>query len=124
MRLGAYDCTLEPLTLAARAYGRLDVSERHRHRYEFNNRYKPLFQEHGMVFSGHHLSGRATLVETVELAPSLHPWFVGTQAHPEFKSRPTGPSPLYRDFIGAALAHAGHSRDPGEMAAAPVAGSN
>ena len=56
-----------------------------------------------MVFSGHHVIGRTTLVECVELAPSLHPWFVGTQAHPEFKSRPNRPSPLYRDFVGAAL---------------------
>jgi len=104
MRLGAYDCKLEANTLTARAYGTLDISERHRHRYEFNNRYKPLFEEHGMVFSGHHSVGRTTLVECVELAPSLHPWFVGTQAHPEFKSRPTRPSPLYRDFVGAALA--------------------
>jgi CTP synthase len=105
MRLGAYDCTLEPGTLAARAYGATNVSERHRHRYEFNNRYVPLFQEHGFVFSGSHDSGRGSLVEIVELSPELHPWFVGTQAHPEFTSRPTRPSPLYRDFIGAALAH-------------------
>jgi CTP synthase len=109
MRLGAYDCKLEPDTLAARAYGTLDISERHRHRYEFNNKYKALFEEHGMVFSGHHVVGRTTLVECVELAPSHHPWFVGTQAHPEFKSRPTRPSPLYRDFVGAALA--GAARD-------------
>ncbi len=113
MRLGAYDCVLEPDTLAARAYGLLAISERHRHRYEFNNRYKSLFQEHGMIFSGHHQSGRTALVECIELAPSLHPWFVGTQAHPEFKSRPTRPSPLYRDFVGAALAAAaeGSERD-------------
>jgi CTP synthase len=104
MRLGAYDCRLEPGTLAARAYGELDISERHRHRYEFNNRYKPLFEEHGLIFSGDHVVGRTSLVECVELAPSLHPWFVGTQAHPEFKSRPTRSSPLYRDFVGAALA--------------------
>ena len=103
MRLGAYECKLEPHTLAARAYGELTVSERHRHRYEFNNRYKPLFEEHGMVFSGHHVVGRTTLVECVELRASEHPWFVGTQAHPEFKSRPTRPSPLYRDFVGASL---------------------
>jgi CTP synthase len=106
MRLGAYDCKLEPETLAARAYGTLEISERHRHRYEFNNKYKAIFEEHGMIFSGHHLVGRTTLVECIELAPSLHPWFVGTQAHPEFKSRPTRPSPLYRDFVGAALAGA------------------
>ncbi len=106
MRLGSYDCRLEPNTLAARAYRELDISERHRHRYEFNNRYKPLFEEHGMIFSGHHVVGRTKLVECIELVPSLHPWFVGTQAHPEFKSRPTRPSPLYRDFVSAALAGA------------------
>jgi CTP synthase len=105
MRLGAYDCTLEADSLAARAYGALRISERHRHRYEFNNRYKKLFEEHGMWFSGHHPLGPTALVEIVELPRDVHPWFVGTQAHPEFKSRPTRPSPLYRDFIGATLAH-------------------
>ncbi|MBV8245081.1 MAG: CTP synthase [Candidatus Eremiobacteraeota bacterium] len=104
MRLGAYSCELEPDSLAARAYGELHISERHRHRYEFNNRYRPLFEEHGMRFSGHHLVGKTTLVEVIELPPDMHPWFVGTQAHPEFKSRPNRPSPLYRDFIGAAVA--------------------
>ena len=104
MRLGAYDCILEPDTLAAKAYGILEISERHRHRYEFNNKYKALFEEHRMRFSGHHVVGRTTLVEMIELPTSTHPWFVGTQAHPEFKSRPTRPAPLYRDFIGAALA--------------------
>jgi CTP synthase len=106
MRLGAYSCTLEAGSLAARAYGQLEISERHRHRYEFNNRYKALFEEHGMFFSGHHAVGRTRLVEMVELPPDVHPWFVGTQAHPEFKSRPTRPAPLYRDFIGATLARA------------------
>ncbi|MDP9018859.1 MAG: CTP synthase [Candidatus Eremiobacteraeota bacterium] len=105
MRLGAYSCTLDAGTLAAKAYGELQISERHRHRYEFNNRYRALFEEHGMRFSGHHVVGKTTLVEVVELPPDLHPWFVGTQAHPEFKSRPNRPSPLYRDFIGATLAH-------------------
>ncbi len=104
MRLGAYDCELEAGSLAERAYGATKISERHRHRYEFNNRYKALFEEHGMQFSGHHRVGRATLVEVIELPQDLHPWFVGTQAHPEFRSRPTSPSPLYRDFVGAALA--------------------
>ncbi|MDQ6826931.1 MAG: CTP synthase [Candidatus Eremiobacteraeota bacterium] len=103
MRLGAYDCTLEPGTLVAQAYGELQISERHRHRYEFNNRYRPLFEEYGMRFSGHHTVGATTLVEVIELAPAMHPWFVATQAHPEFKSRPNRPSPLYRDFIGATL---------------------
>jgi len=105
MRLGAYACTLTEGTLAHQAYGETDISERHRHRYEFNNKFKPLFEEHGMVFSGHHVSGRASLVEMVELPRATHPWFMGTQAHPEFKSRPTNPSPLYRDFVGATLVH-------------------
>jgi|HubBroStandDraft_1064217.scaffolds.fasta_scaffold40531_2 CTP synthase len=106
MRLGAYACELEPDSLAARAYGETHISERHRHRYEFNNRYKALFEEHGMTFSGHHPLGRTSLVELIELPQHVHPWFVGTQAHPEYKSRPNRPSPLYREWIGAALEHA------------------
>lgn len=105
MRLGTYSCTLEPNSAAARAYGELEISERHRHRYEFNNRYRPIFEEHGMRFTGHHTIGKTRLVEVVELPGDVHPWFVGTQAHPEFKSRPNRPSPLYRDFIAAALAY-------------------
>jgi len=111
MRLGAYTCTLEPDTHAAKAYGELEISERHRHRYEFNNRYRQIFEEHGMRFSGHHSIGKTRLVECVELAVDLHPWFVGTQAHPEFKSRPNRPSPLYRDFIGASLEHEERMRE-------------
>ncbi|MBV8726914.1 MAG: CTP synthase [Candidatus Eremiobacteraeota bacterium] len=105
MRLGAYTCTLEPDTLAAAAYGEIEISERHRHRYEFNNRYRELFAENGMRFSGHHQVGKTSLVEVIELPADLHPWFLGTQAHPEFKSRPNRPAPLYRDFIGATLVH-------------------
>jgi CTP synthase len=120
MRLGAYDCVLEPGSLAARAYGTLEISERHRHRYEFNNRYKALFAEHGLFFSGHHQNGHAKLVECIELDPSAHPWFVGTQAHPEFKSRPTRPSPLYRDFIEAALTHSSRRTPTVEQADVPV----
>jgi CTP synthase len=105
MRLGTYACTLLEGSQAARAYGTLEISERHRHRYEFNNRYRPIFEEHGMRFSGHHTIGKTRLVEVIELPPDMHPWFVATQAHPEFKSRPNRPAPLYRDFIGAALAH-------------------
>ncbi len=116
MRLGAYNCTLEPGTLAAKAYGELEISERHRHRYEFNNRYTQVFEENGMRFSGHHSVGKARLVECIELPVDMHPWFVGTQAHPEFKSRPNRPSPLYRDFIGASLAH--EERTRGERGAA------
>ena len=103
MRLGSYTCELEPDSLAAEAYGELQISERHRHRYEFNNRYRALFEEHGMRFSGHHMIGKTMLVELIELPADMHPWFVGTQAHPEFKSRPTRPAPLYRDFVAAAL---------------------
>jgi CTP synthase len=106
MRLGTYRCTLEEGSQAQRAYGETEISERHRHRYEFNNRYRPIFEEHGMRFSGHHTIGKTRLVEVIELPVDMHPWFVGTQAHPEFKSRPNRPSPLYRDFIGAALVHA------------------
>jgi CTP synthase len=105
MRLGSYSCTLEEGSQAAKAYGELEISERHRHRYEFNNRYRPIFEEHGMRFTGHHTIEKTRLVELIELPVDMHPWFVGTQAHPEFKSRPNRPSPLYRDFIGAALAH-------------------
>jgi CTP synthase len=105
MRLGNYSCTLVAGSLAARAYGELEIGERHRHRYEFNNRYRPIFEEHGMAFTGHHVVDKTVLVEVIELPRDLHPWFVGTQAHPEFKSRPNRPSPLYRDFIGAALEH-------------------
>jgi len=111
MRLGSYTCELEPDSLAAEAYGELQVSERHRHRYEFNNRYRALFEEHGMRFSGHHMVGKTTLVELVELPADMHPWFVGTQAHPEFKSRPTRPAPLYRDFVAAALVREQRLRD-------------
>jgi len=110
MRLGAYTCTLEPDTLAAKAYGETEISERHRHRYEFNNRYTQIFEEHGMRFSGHHSIGKTRLVECIELPVDIHPWFVGTQAHPEFKSRPNRPSPLYRDFIGASLTHEERTR--------------
>jgi CTP synthase len=118
MRLGSYTCQLEPDTHAARAYGEAQITERHRHRYEFNNRYRPVFEEHGMRFSGHHVVGKTTLVEMIELPVEMHPWFVGTQAHPEFKSRPNRPSPLYRDFIGAALAREERIREEKEFAPA------
>ncbi len=105
MRLGSYTCKVDAGTHAQRAYGSDEISERHRHRYEFNNKYRLAFEERGMRFSGHHVVGKTQLVEIVELPTDMHPWFVGTQAHPEFKSRPNNPSPLYRDFVGAALAH-------------------
>ena len=98
MRLGTYPCQLVPGTRAARAYGVDLVSERHRHRYEVNNQYRNLLEGHGLTWSG--LSPDSTLVEMAELRD--HPWMVGTQFHPEFRSRPTRPHPLFRDFIAAA----------------------
>ncbi len=100
MRLGACPCVLEPGSRAHAAYGRLEISERHRHRLEFNPRYREALAAAGMVFSG--LSPDGRLVEIIELAG--HPWFVATQFHPEFQSTPFRPHPLFADFIGAALA--------------------
>jgi CTP synthase len=99
MRLGAYDCRLEPGSRARRAYGEDQVRERHRHRYEFNNAYRDELRERGLLFSG--INPDRDLVEIVELRN--HPWFVGVQFHPEFRSKPTRPHPLFRDFVGAAL---------------------
>jgi len=103
LRLGAYPCTIKEGTLVAAAYGAGQITERHRHRYEFNNRYTQAMEERGMVFSG--INEEAGLVEMIEL--SDHPWFVAVQFHPEFKSRPHRPHPLFRDFIGAALKKSG-----------------
>lgn len=100
MRLGAYPCALVAGTLAAEAYGEPLVHERHRHRYEFNSAYREELEGAGMVVSG--TSPDGSLVEMVELRRDLHPWFVATQAHPEFKSRPTRPHPLFREFVRAA----------------------
>ena len=97
MRLGAYPCQLKENSLAFKAYGKLIVSERHRHRYEFNNHYKSLFEEKGMLFSGNLQNNN--LCEISEI-PS-HPWMVGVQFHPEFKSKPPSPHPIFRDFIKA-----------------------
>jgi CTP synthase len=101
LRLGAYPCVLKPDSNAHRAYQTEEISERHRHRFEFNNDYRQRLEEHGLVVSG--TSPDNNLVEIVELAD--HPWFVGCQFHPEFKSKPMKPHPLFRDFISAALAH-------------------
>jgi CTP synthase len=99
MRLGLYPCQLVPGTKAALAYNNTSVIyERHRHRFEFNNKYREVLGKAGLVASGISPDGR--LVEIVELAE--HPWMVGTQFHPEFASRPNRPHPLFRDFIGAA----------------------
>ena len=101
MRLGLYPCKVYPGTLTDKAYGQPLVYERHRHRYEFNNEYRDALTEHGLVLGG--ISPDDRLVEIVELPQSEHPWFLGCQFHPEFKSRPTKAHPLFRDFIAAAL---------------------
>ena len=99
MRLGAYPCELKEDTFAYRAYGTHPISERHRHRYEFNNEFRDQLEEKGLVISG--TSPNGELVEITELKD--HPWFLGCQFHPEFKSRPMKPHPLFRDFIGASF---------------------
>ena len=105
MRLGLYKADLLPGSLVAGVYGALQVSERHRHRYEVNNKYRDLITSTGMVFSG--LSPDKNLVEFVELPKNIHPYYVGTQAHPEFLSRPTRPHPLFAGLIAAAIAKHG-----------------
>ncbi len=99
MRLGSYPCHLEKGTLAYAAYGQAEVSERHRHRFEFNNRYRKPLTKAGLMISG--VYKKEDLVEIIELRN--HPWFLATQFHPEFQSRPRNPHPLFREFIGAAL---------------------
>ena len=99
MRLGAYPCKVTPDTKSFTAYGEEVIYERHRHRYEVNNEYRQRLVDAGLVIGG--LSPDEKLVEMVELPD--HPWFLGNQGHPEFKSRPTRPAPLFRDFIGAAV---------------------
>jgi CTP synthase len=99
MRLGAYPCILGRNTLAHAAYGKDEISERHRHRYEVNNSYRQTLSNNGLIFSG--LSPDEELVEMIEL--DNHPWFVGCQFHPEFKSTPLEPHPLFRDFVKAAM---------------------
>jgi CTP synthase len=106
MRLGAYSCHIENNSFAFQAYQKADISERHRHRYEFNNAYIDQLKEKGMIISG--TSPNGELVEIIEIGD--HPWFLGCQFHPEFKSRPMEPHPLFREFIGASLKNA-QSRD-------------
>jgi CTP synthase len=98
MRLGAYPCKLRPGTAAHYAYGSSEISERHRHRYEFNNLFRESLEVGGMVISG--TSPDDSLVEIVEIKD--HPWFVGCQFHPELKSRPRNVHPLFREFVAAA----------------------
>ena len=111
MRLGAYPAVLEPDSIVAQAYGATEVSERHRHRYEVNNAYLERIAESGLRFSGTSPDGH--LVEFVEYSGDVHPFIVGTQAHPELKSRPTRPHPLFAAFIGAALGYKAEERLPG-----------
>jgi len=105
MRLGLYPAQLAPGSVVAQSYDALEVSERHRHRYEVNNSYRAQLADAGLVFSGQSPDGG--LVEYVELDPDVHPYYVGTQAHPEFRSRPTRAHPLFAGLVGAALARQG-----------------
>jgi CTP synthase len=99
MRLGAYPCKIKKGTLASRVYSKRLIYERHRHRYEFNNKYKKILERKGMVFSG--IYAKKNLVEIIEL--KNHPFFIAVQFHPEFKSKPDKAHPLFREFIKAAL---------------------
>ena len=118
MRLGAYPCRLRPGSRVAQVYNATEVSERHRHRYEVSNAYRDVLAEYGMRCSG--LSPDGSLVEMIELPD--HPWFIGCQFHPELKSRPMRPHPLFAGFIGAALAHHdAHPVEPGAYVQAPLA---
>ena len=107
LRLGSYECDVEPGTMLSRCYGTLRISERHRHRYEFNNKYRQLFMSKGLTIGGASPDGR--LVETIELTNNL--FYVGVQFHPEFKSRPNKAHPLFKGFINAALLRSGGKND-------------
>jgi len=102
MRLGSYECAIEPGTLAHKLYGAPRILERHRHRWEFNDDYRDLFQSGGMRLSG--INPQRNLVEIVEIP--THPFFIGVQYHPEFKSAPLSCQPIFKGFVAAALAHA------------------
>jgi CTP synthase len=104
MRLGAYPAALTPGSIVAEAYESTEISERHRHRYEVNNAYRDRLAHAGLKFSGTSPDGR--LVEFIELDRETHPYFVATQAHPELKSRPTRPHPLFDGLIKAAVRYA------------------
>ena len=99
MRLGAFPCTVTEGTKAGQAYGATDIQERHRHRYEFNNKYRDQLAKQGLVFSG--VCPGRDLVEIVELKD--HPWFVACQFHPEFQSTALKPHPLFREFVAGAV---------------------
>ena len=99
LRLGSYPCVLKEGSLALKLYGTKEIQERHRHRYEVNNDFREVLEEHGMLLSG--LSPDGRIVEMIEIPE--HPWFIATQAHPELKSRPNRPHPLFKGFVEAAL---------------------
>lgn len=115
MRLGSYPCILQDGTLAQRIYGCREIHERHRHRYEVNNTYREILSKHGLVLSG--LSPDGRLVEMVEIQD--HPWFLGCQFHPEFKSRPMNAHPIFREFVRAALRYKHRAEPGGSGSAAP-----
>jgi CTP synthase len=118
MRLGAYPCTIEPESLAAKIYGTTKISERHRHRYEVNNEYRDQLEQGGLALCG--VSPDERLVEMVELPG--HPHFVGCQFHPEFKSKPHLPHPLFTSFVRAAVEH--HARQDRSLGGATEAHVN
>ena len=105
MRLGLYTANLVPGSQVAQAYGETEVAERHRHRYEVNNEYREQLEKAGLVISG--TSPDSSLVEYVELPADVHPYYVATQAHPEYRSRPTRPHPLFAGLVKAALKRSG-----------------
>ncbi len=119
MRLGEYPAVLEPGSIVAEAYGATTVGERHRHRYEVNNAYRPRLEEAGLVLSGR--SPDRSLVEFIELPRDVHPYYVGTQAHPEFRSRPNRAHPLYAGLVGAAIAARAGDEPAGAVAPAAAA---
>jgi len=118
MRLGAWDCVLEPGSLAAKAYGATEISERHRHRYEFNREYEAVLTGGGLRITG--TTPDATYVEIIEIP--AHPFFLGCQFHPEFKSKPLEPHPIFRDFIAASYQN--HLRQTPDLIAESARASN
>jgi CTP synthase len=114
MRLGSYPAELAPGTLANKLYGETRVTERHRHRYEVNNLYRGRLEAAGLVISG--TSPDRDLVEFIELPADVHPFFIATQGHPELKSRPTRPHPLFRGLVEAAIEHKHGRNAPQEVA--------
>jgi len=103
MRLGEYKCQLKEGTVSFRAYREKIIRERHRHRYELNNKFRKILEKKGLKISG--VNPERDLVEIIELPKEIHPFFVATQFHPEFKSRPLNPHPLFREFVKSAISH-------------------